>query len=77
VLVFIIIMLMLQEMANEIIETYIIGIHTQNKELTELFRNTLDVIPNGVLIIDIKTRSIIFANKEMDEIMGLNTGVPT
>lgn len=68
-------------MANGIVETYILGIETQNKEITDLFRNTLDVIPNGVLIIDIKTRSIVFANKEMDDIMGVTSsrmvGVPS
>jgi hypothetical protein len=29
------------------------------------FKNTLSLLPNGVLIIDLKTKNITFANKEM------------
>lgn len=39
-----------------------------------LFRDTLDMIPNGVLIIDIITKSITFANKEMEDIVGIPNG---
>lgn len=35
-----------------------------------MFSNTLDMIPNGVLIIDKKYKSISFANKEMLAIVG-------
>lgn len=37
--------------------------------MQELFKNTLTVIPNGVLIIDIKTKAITYANKEMELIV--------
>lgn len=34
-----------------------------------MFKKTLDMIPNGVLIIDIATKQITFANKEMEDIV--------
>jgi nitrogen-specific signal transduction histidine kinase len=40
--------------------------------LSKTFCNALDLIPNGVLIIDIKSKKITFANKEMESIVGVN-----
>ena len=37
--------------------------------MTEMFQNTLNIIPNGVLIIDIKEKLITFANKGMANIV--------
>jgi hypothetical protein len=34
-----------------------------------MFRSTLDMIPNGVLLIDLKTKKISFANTEMRSIV--------
>ena len=39
--------------------------------MSEVFQNTLDMVPNGVLIIDIKSKQITFANHEMVDIVGL------
>lgn len=35
-----------------------------------MFADTLHLIPNGVLLIDLKAKKITFANKEMEEILG-------
>jgi len=35
------------------------------------FKSTLDLIPNGVLILNIKQNQIAYANKEMLSILGL------
>lgn len=37
-----------------------------------MFKKTLDMIPNGVLIIDIASKKITFANKEMEDIVNLS-----
>lgn len=37
-----------------------------------MFASTLDLIPNGVLIINMQTRAISFVNKEMEEIVGID-----
>lgn len=34
-----------------------------------MFKKTLDMIPNGVLIIDKTSKTINFANKEMEDIV--------
>ncbi|TNV82665.1 hypothetical protein FGO68_gene5913 [Halteria grandinella] len=46
-------------------QSYINSIRNSHKELQSMFKNTLDVVPNGVLIIDIKKHTIEYANKEM------------
>lgn len=33
--------------------------------MNSTFKNTLGLLPNGVLIINLKTKNITFANKEM------------
>ena len=37
--------------------------------MSETFKNTLDLIPNGVIIMDISANQIIFANKEMHSLV--------
>ena len=34
-------------------------------KVNSTFKNTLGLLPNGVLIINLKTKNITFANKEM------------
>ena len=36
-----------------------------NIQLEQNFKSTLDIIPNGILLIDIKTQKIMFANTQM------------
>jgi hypothetical protein len=38
--------------------------------MNQMFRSTLDMIPNGVMLIDNKTKKISFANTEMKSIVG-------
>jgi len=38
--------------------------------LNDTYKNTLDIIPNGVVIIDIETKEITYANKELKTIVG-------
>lgn len=48
-------------------------------QLKETFKGTLDIIPNGVVIIDIKTKEITYANKEIKSIVGdanVDTNLP-
>lgn len=39
--------------------------------MNDTFKSTLDLIPNGVLILNIKQDQITYANKEMLSIVGL------
>lgn len=41
-----------------------------NIQIKQNFQNTLDIIPNGILLIDIKTQKIEYANAEMKKIVG-------
>lgn len=41
-----------------------------------MFKSTLDMIPNGVLLIDIKEKKINFANKELESLVGVDTSLP-
>ena len=38
--------------------------------MSETFKNTLDMIPNGVLIMNLQSSEIEFANKEMLKMAG-------
>ena len=38
--------------------------------LRQMFHNTLNIVPNGVLIVEIITKKIIFANQEMEAMVG-------
>lgn len=40
--------------------------------MNAIFKSTLDLIPNGILLIDIKTQQINFANKEMKGFIAAN-----
>ena len=40
--------------------------------MQETFKNTLNLVPNGVLLIDIKSKEITFANKEMEELVNFH-----
>lgn len=61
--------LIIQDMSSNLFDQYLKSIKTQTKKMQELFKNTLTVIPNGVLIIDIKTKAITYTNKEMELIV--------
>ena len=61
-------------MSARIYDQYMQSIRAQNSQLSEMFKSTLDVIPNGVLLIDLQTKTITFANREMEEILGA-TGI--
>ena len=40
-----------------------------------MFNKTLNMIPNGVLLFDIQSKLITFANKEMQEMLDLDDQV--
>ena len=40
--------------------------------MSNTFKSTLDLIPNGVLLLNIKQNQIAYANKEMLAILGLS-----
>ena len=42
--------------------------------MNSTFRSTLDLIPNGILIIDRKTMAISYANKEMANLVNNERG---
>jgi hypothetical protein len=46
----------LTDKAGTIVDTYIQNV----RQKQQIFKNTLDYLPNGVLLIDIKMRSISF-----------------
>ncbi|TNV84819.1 hypothetical protein FGO68_gene3927 [Halteria grandinella] len=58
-----------QDMSSNLFDQYLKSIKTQTKKMQDLFKNTLTVIPNGVIIIDIKTKAITYANMEMELIV--------
>jgi PAS domain-containing protein len=70
----IIVLILFQEMSARIYDQYMQSIRAQNSQLSEMFKSTLDVIPNGVLLIDLQNKTITFANREMEEILGA-TGI--
>ena len=41
------------------------------------FTHTLDMIPNGVVIVDLDHKKATFSNKEIDTIFGLPMDLPT
>ncbi|TNV85827.1 hypothetical protein FGO68_gene2536 [Halteria grandinella] len=61
---------MFQEMSTQVYDTYISSIKEQTLMVQETFQNTLDIVPNGVLIYDINSKRITFANQEMCDIVG-------
>ena len=58
-----------QEKSGGIYEKYLVYVREHNLQLNELFRSTLEMIPNGVMLIDIKSHAIRFANAEMHRIL--------
>ncbi|TNV84121.1 hypothetical protein FGO68_gene2356 [Halteria grandinella] len=62
----------MQGLCGKIYEDYIQRIKNYTHEMTHMFANTLNIIPNGVLIINIKLKTISFVNKEMEEIVGVS-----
>ena len=38
-------------------------------QIKDSFYNTLDIIPNGIVIIDMKTKEPLYANQEIDSIL--------
>lgn len=61
--------IVVQNLSSSLLSEYMRSIKAQTQRMQELFRNTLAVIPNGVLIIDIRSKAISYANKEMDQIL--------
>lgn len=45
-------------------------------QMRETFKNTLDLIPNGVLIMSTDENKITFANKEMHSLVGATVNIP-
>ncbi|TNV85225.1 hypothetical protein FGO68_gene1273 [Halteria grandinella] len=62
---------MFQEMTSKVFDSYIQSVKRQNFMIQETFQNTLDIVPNGVLICDMATQQITFANQEIFDIVGL------
>jgi hypothetical protein len=40
----------------------------------EVFKDTLNYIPNGVMLLDVKRKSVSFQNKAMKGLFNLNSG---
>ena len=36
-----------------------------------MFKNTMNLVPNGVIVVDVKTKAIIFANKELWDMLAI------
>ncbi|TNV85569.1 hypothetical protein FGO68_gene3449 [Halteria grandinella] len=68
----IIILINFQEQAGKIYDQYIKSIKNQSKMINEQFKNTLDLIPNGVIIVDVNSQNITFANKDMLSLSGID-----
>ena len=43
-------------------------------QINNTFKNTLGLLPNGVVIIDLKTQQITYANSEMIWMLGAQNG---
>jgi hypothetical protein len=68
----IIIMFIVQSMSSDILSDYISNIKQQTEIQKNTFVNTLNLIPNGVLLLDVKTKQVVFSNKAMmTQILGL------
>ncbi|TNV82979.1 hypothetical protein FGO68_gene4039 [Halteria grandinella] len=59
-----------QEKAGHTYEKYLQYIRNHNKELNEMFRSTLEMIPNGIMLFDVTSMKIRLANNEMLTILG-------
>ncbi|TNV85960.1 hypothetical protein FGO68_gene11327 [Halteria grandinella] len=62
-----------QGLSSSVFDTYIKSIALNNKMVTETFQNTLDLVPNGVLIYDIKLKCITYTNSEMSDIVEMKS----
>jgi len=60
-------------MSGKIHDSYIESIKKHSKLVNQTFKNTLGLLPNGVLIIDLISKRITFANKEMSSLFGSAT----
>ncbi|TNV82447.1 hypothetical protein FGO68_gene11116 [Halteria grandinella] len=58
-----------QEKSGGIYEKYLQYIRDHSKQLNDLFRSTLELIPNGVMLCEVQSRKIRFANQEMHRIL--------
>jgi hypothetical protein len=65
-----IILIVVQQMSAEIVDNYINSIKQQTELQKKTFLNTLDLLPNGVILLDFKTKEIIFKNKKMELMLG-------
>jgi hypothetical protein len=52
-------------MSSDILSDYISNIKQQTEIQKSTFISTLDLIPSGVVIIDIRTKEIVLTNKQM------------
>ena len=55
-------------MSGKIHDSYIESIKRHSKLVNQTFKNTLGLLPNGVLIIDLIFKRITYANKEMSSL---------
>jgi hypothetical protein len=60
-------------MSGKIHDSYIESIKKHSKLVNQTFKNTLGLLPNGVLIIDLISKRITFANMEMSSLFGSST----
>ncbi|TNV84857.1 hypothetical protein FGO68_gene13357 [Halteria grandinella] len=60
-----------QQMTAEIYENFLSKLQRHANELKSTFNGTINLIPTGVMIIDVSTKSFSFINKEMAEFLSL------
>lgn len=63
-------LVLFQEKSGGIYDTYIQHYQAQNQKLHQVFKSTLNMLSNGVMLIDQKTHDITFVNNEMRQILG-------
>ncbi|TNV84684.1 hypothetical protein FGO68_gene9919 [Halteria grandinella] len=61
-----------QQFTAQIYENFLQKLHRHAHEIQESFNSTLNLIPNGIMIIEVSSKSISFINKEMKEFLNFN-----
>ena len=76
-LIHIIILVYIQNVGCDVNFNYIQRIDEQKQNVERTFKSTLDIVPNGLLLVDLKSKEIMFANKEMESLVNnFNGGKP-
>ena len=58
-------------MSTKVYESYIHSIKNYNEKLSAMFKDTMNIVPNGVIILEKDSKTIKFANKELFRMVGL------